>query len=309
MGVVPLRFTEKQFAEYDRNPVFAIRSRCPAGVCLDIMTDAALLTLEVEILQWVRPYGYFDLYVDDRFVRSVGDHDADGRIRRYTFELLDSSIDSSSRMQRVTIYLPHNVELAIRDLLLSGGASLEAVPFRNSRNLLCLGDSITQGMDAVRPSHTYPVLLSRHLDMHLLNQGVGGYYYDDRSLDEELPYEPDLITIAYGTNDWGKHARVETFEASVATYLRKVAATHPDARIAVITPLWRRDADQAKPMGTFEQLTAAIASACRGIQSIRCLPGSELFAHDPALYADGVHPTDAGFQAMADAVAQRLQEV
>ena len=46
--------------------------------------------------------------------------------------------------------------------------------------------------------HSLPVQLARFFEMDLLNQGVGGYIFNARSLDEEISYQPDVVTVAYG---------------------------------------------------------------------------------------------------------------
>jgi lysophospholipase L1-like esterase len=302
-GAMPLRFTPKQLAEYAKTPTYGLRSLCPAGICLDVVTDAAQVTLEVEALQFVRNYCYFDLYVDDRYVTSVGEHGADPGVHRYRFDLAAASKEP----QRVTIYLPHNVQLLIRDIAWSEGAKVEAVaPY--ARSLLCLGDSITQGMDAVHPSGTYPVLLARGLGMNLLNQGVGGYHYEADSLDPDMAaaYTPNVITVAYGTNDWGRWGSTQELSVQATDYLQRLTAINPAARVFVLTPLWRVDRDEPKTMGTYEAMVATIAEACSRFPAARLIDGSDLLPHDPGLLADKVHPTDRGFRHIADSLLRAL---
>jgi hypothetical protein len=74
---------------------------------------------------------------------------------------------------RLTVYLPQLVQIKLFNLEVSPGAGVEKAP-RFPRNLLCLGDSITQGMEAVHPSFSYPVLLSRFLNMNLAGKEKRG---------------------------------------------------------------------------------------------------------------------------------------
>src|SRR5690606_37350992 len=123
------------------------------------------------------------------FTASVGTDRSEETEAVFRYEL------DGAAMRRVTIYLPHLAELTIQAIRYSDGAVVEpASASPPAGRLLCLGDSITQGMDAKYPSSTYPVLLSRFLGMHVLNHGVGGYLFDKSSLAPKLAYEPDLIT-------------------------------------------------------------------------------------------------------------------
>ena len=89
-------------------------------------------------------------------------------------------------------------------------------------DLVFIGDSITQGMDARGPASAYAVQLARVLDVELLNQGVGGHIFDLDALDDELPYHPDIITIAYGTNDWSRDTTREEISSRVERYLTRL---------------------------------------------------------------------------------------
>lgn len=319
--IVPLRFTPKQLALYAGFPAFRIRSRCPSGVCIDVRTDAAALDLVVEVANRVRPRGFFDLFIHDRFVRSIelgNDNDVPHRYEirlhagdpRDSDDSRDSGASGDSRdprdsrdsgMRRITLYLPHNMEIIIRDLQWIDGDRLEATE-PSSKKLLCLGDSITQGMDASCPSLTYPVRLSRRLGVDLLNQGVGGHYFDADSLDIWDPsYRPDLITVAYGTNDWKKWSSIGEFSLRIRHYLDRVIELFPSSPVFVITPLWRADCYENAEMGSFGQLIAAIEEAAGGRHpDLRVVRGLDLIPHDRALFPDRIHPNDDGFAIMAD---------
>lgn len=298
-GIRPLRFSSKQLAVYEDSPIFKPRSLSPSGICIDVWTDAIKLTMEVEIRNRMRPLGYFDLFVNDQLKQSieVGDPEMnpDNLPYQYCFHLQADA----GECQRITLYLPHNMELIIRDLNWEGASRIEAVtPPR--RNLLCLGDSITQGMTAHHPSCTYPVLLARALDVNLLNQGVGGYYYEANSLDMDLDYQPDLITVAYGTNDWRRYTHIEQFKTQVTAYMRKLAQLCPTSRICVITPLTRLDKHLPTEIGSFDLLVRTIEEACSGYAHIEVIRGLDLIPNDPAMFADLAHPLEAGFAIMAE---------
>jgi lysophospholipase L1-like esterase len=302
-GTLPLRFSSRQLAEYGHNPAFETRSRSCAGICIDVMTDSSQLVLEVELVNRVWPNGFFDLFINDRFDRSAEVKHTDTALQDYMFDLSSPSVG----LKRITIYLPHNMEFVIHNLIWTEGSRIEAV-LPSQKNLLCLGDSITQGMAANHPSNTYPVLLSRQLGMNLLNQGVGGYYYDVNSLDPDLAYTPDIITVAYGTNDWGSRTSTEEMSKHVIAYLQQLTQMYPAVPIFVITPLWRVDWNDIRPMGTFSRMVEIIEEACSLYPTIRCIRGSTLLPHEPNLLLDLVHPTDQAFQIIAAQLKHILSE-
>src|SRR5690606_41533466 len=63
-----------------------------------------------------------------------------------------------------------------------------------------------------------------------------------------------LITVAYGTNDWGKFASIAEFRMQCEGYIATLTACYPKADVAVLTPLWRKDWGTPREMGTFPEL-------------------------------------------------------
>lgn len=291
-GIVPLRFTEAQLAIYAETDAYAKRSLCLSGICLDFLTDSSFLRFTYAVREIVRNNLYFDLFVDGNWVDSQGEGPVRNERNEFYYEIPNAS---DGKMRRITVYLPQNVEIALTNFKLSSEAKIEEAPTA-SRNLLCLGDSITQGMDAVHPASTYPVLLSRALNMNLLNQGVGGYYFEADSLQGGIPYQPDLITIAYGTNDWSRFETLAEFRHHCANYISAVTALYPGTRMLVLTPIWRKDHDEQRAIGAFHLIEDTIRDVCSDFSETEVIDGMELVPHRSAFFGDGkVHPNDEGF--------------
>ncbi len=293
-GALPLRFTDGQLQYYDNS----MRSLFSAGICLDVVTDSELLVIDGFLLGNSRNYSYADLYVDNLFIQSVGKESIETGDIRFEFKL------PGMGMRRVKVYLPHNVQLLIRDIVWLDGADIQ-IAEEAENVLLCYGDSITQGMDARYPSSTYPVILSRKLEMKLINQGVGGYYFDAGSL-APLPIStPKLIAVAYGANDWAKWSSMKELADRCNAYLDTLLTLYPTSRMIVITPLWRRASDIVRDTGTLEQVRETISQICAA-KGIKIIDGSELIPHDERFFADGLHPTDEGFARMSASFSERL---
>ncbi|HZG85856.1 SGNH/GDSL hydrolase family protein [Paenibacillus sp.] len=294
-ALVPLRFSKSQMAYFEPTP-YKFRSRNAAGICLDFMTDSPFFRMRfrAKVKPGTSERLYFDILADGQLVDFPAVPIADKGSGDWTAELPVRA----GEPRRITVYLPYQAEIAIEHMEVAQGALWEpAKPY--GKNLLCLGDSITQGMNAAHPSSTYAVLLSRALDMNLLNQAVSGYVFDAGTIDPELPYRPDLITIAYGTNDWTVRESAEQLEERAAAYIRKVTATYPGVPVTVLSPIWRSDCAEAKRTGEFAAIYDMLERVCRGLEQVRLVSGMTLAPHHPAFFADGLHPNDEGFLHMA----------
>ena len=73
------------------------------------------------------------------------------------------------------------------------------------KRILCFGDSISQGYDALYPSNQYTPQLAKLLDAEEYNKAIGGEIFRPELALARDDFEPEYITVAYGTNDWGPH--------------------------------------------------------------------------------------------------------
>jgi lysophospholipase L1-like esterase len=303
-GIVPVRFTKAQMAFFDPL-IYRFRSYNAAGIRLEFRTDSPFFRMAyaAELKPDTTEKLSFDIYVDDVLVASPADFIADRGSGEWTVPLPIGP----GRPRRVVVYLPYLAKIAIRDMQVAPGALWEPVHAK-PRMLLCLGDSITQGMNATRPSSTYAALLSRFLEMELLNQAVSGYVFDAGTIDAGLPRRPDLITVAYGTNDWVMRESHRQFESAAGAYLEKLTQSFPDVPILVLTPIYRMDIAEPQPAGTLDDIRRTLERLCSRHRTVRCVDGLSLVPHLPEFYADGLHPNDEGFLYMALNLAKRIAD-
>lgn len=284
------RLTPAQVAYHEQIPAWGIRARCCAGVVLALATDSPVLDIRFTILTACRSYFGIDVEINGILSHGVRVEQGEGTYEGRLFELPDR------RRRVVRVYLPNTLEIRLEGICLADGATIAPVP-RSAYKLLCLGDSITQGMDARSPSSPYPVQLARLLGADLLNQGVGGHVFDAASLDAEVPFQPDLVTVAYGTNDWTRGTRVDQLRSNVHGFLARLREIYPPTRtrVAVLSPLWRTVMmDHLPPvdLAVFREAILATASQFEGVIPI---DGLSLVPGQPWYFADGTHPNDAGF--------------
>jgi lysophospholipase L1-like esterase len=301
-GLKPLRFSSKQLEYYSKVEVYRIRSLCPAGVSLDFITSSAYVRIRYTIKSLVRKWAYFDVYVNDVFSASLGSAVASKGEGEFN---LDIPL-SNQLFNRITIYFPHNVEMTVNDFEVSDHSEFKPI-VDNSKKLLCIGDSITQGMNALNPSSTYPVMLARSLKMNLLNQGIGGHVFDAKSLDSGMSYDPDVITVAYGTNDWTSCTSLSQFRSKCAEFFEYLVNFFPDSKIFAITPIWRTNWLEKRRTGTFREIGEAISEICEEHYKISVIDGMELIPNHSRYFNDEVHPTNEGFKHMSINLSKNLK--
>lgn len=193
--------------------------------------------------------------------------------------------------KHVQLYFPCLASVSISRLEWLGGT--ETLPVVPQKRLLCLGDSITQGYTVHFPSLSYAARLAAALDMALLNQAIAGETFHAAMLDGALGFTPNLITVAYGTNDWSCKPR-DMLVRDAEEYLDGVRRLWPRVPLVVIGPLWRGDQDQFPERFPFADLQPILASAAER-HDARFVRGDELLPAVPELMQDAfLHPNDLG---------------
>ncbi len=294
------RFTARQRAIYrDKYPEFYTKTLGSAGIRLDLETDAEELSLDYRIRKassrnWYSFDGYVNGVLTTHLQGSV-ETEPEGNFR----------ILLPQGTHRVTVYLPCLSAAELSNLTLKSGTVFR--PFIPQRRLLCLGDSITHGYDATYPSFAYPNLLAAAWNAEVVNQGIGGERFNADALDPDLNYQPNLITVAYGTNDWSHGS--QTYFSDTEQYLEQLHRSFPNTPTAVILPIWRADAQRITPVGTFEEARRFLQNTAEKYANIRVIDGLTLTPHLPEFYSDRyLHPNDIGFQIYAANLLRQLKK-
>jgi lysophospholipase L1-like esterase len=289
-GLLLHRLTRKQVSYFDStSEALGIRARCNAGIQLKIITDSPTLQLTGRIKAGARQYAGIDVNVDGMHVGALR---TDASPETRAMVLFDSQ---SRRCRQITVTFPQSAILELDAIEVDDHSQVSAAEPAPTK-YLAIGDSITQGMDARGPSSAYATQLSHMLNMELLNIGVGGHVFDPAALDDDLPYKPDIVTVAYGTNDWSREISREQITDTVTSYLAHLIETVArSAQVYVLTPIWRATGDDVKVGGTLSEFSAAIGAAAAALPRVTVVDGMTLVPHVPDLLIDGTHPTDEGF--------------
>lgn len=297
-GVRFHRFTEEQRKVYETNESFMIRTFADSGVRLEFATDAKRFAFggDAEAAS-SRDFCFFDVYVNGALVRHVGTYSyrAD---KNFRFE-----VELPEGTNRVAVYFPWSAKIRLAELEFTGAAKIE--PVAKKRRILCYGDSITQGYDSRYPSLAYTNIIADALDAEVINKAIGG----DR-FNPELAALPDagrfdLVTVAYGTNDWS-HEQREVLKDKAERFFELVARNYNDTPVCALLPLWRHDWMRVTDVGTFAEGHAIVRAAAERHPNIKVVNGWELLPHLESCVSDGLHPNDFGFQFMAHNLLKQL---
>ena len=293
------RFTEKQAQMYETINDFRVKVPATSGVRLEFLTDADSFSFDYRIdIASSRRFYFFDVFVDGVMVQHFGHENI--RVAESTL-----TVKLAAGEHRVAIYLPCLAKATLSNVTVSDGATLK--PVTKSRRLLCYGDSITQGYDAKYSSQTYTNLLADKLDAEMVDQGIGGEIYRPELIDPDMAFDPDIITVAYGTNDWSGQERERTVTNANGFY-EKLRATYPKAKIFAVTPIWRADDDRVTKVGTFAEGVQVVRDAAAAQEGIVVVDGARMVPHLREVMADKyLHPNDYGFKFYANALFDAIK--
>jgi len=251
--------------------------RCDASSAktIEMKTDSRKISFEYKFI-WHCSQDSFELAVDGLVsdIRYVKDLPEEGSL---TFDLPEGVKD-------VIIYLPADATVLIRNFEIDGTFT----PAKKNEKVLWLGDSITQGYGPLRSGQTYVSVANRILNYDIINQGIGGYIYDKKSLMKMDGYTPDKIIVALGTNQYGTETMTEIeeyYETLIGIYGGKIP-------VLCITPLWRGDNEDG--IATLIRFCNNIKEIVSRYPNIKVVDGFKMVPHLPEYFLDNLHPNALG---------------
>lgn len=292
------RYSDEQKAAYDDRQRSQIRTSATTSVVLDFYTDSENITFDYEIdrLNMVMAdFMFFDLWEDDIMTHHIGEYST-------TPIKTTAHIKLSQGEKRVRLYLPNIFKMNIGNITLDEGATFR--PTEKKRRALILGDSITQGFDAHFPSMSYPNILARDFELDMVNQSIGGEVFLPKSLGTSPLFDADIITVAYGTNDWLGGS--PDFDA-VEEYFEKLTALYPKAKKFYISPIWLKDIDKT-PGGISFYDAKSRFEKCASDKGFTVVEGLKIMHHTVEMFSDGEHPNDLGFTGYAKLLGKKIKE-
>ncbi len=299
--LTPYRFSADRLAYYNNeDKVLGTRAENSSGISIEFETAADMFTLDVRLTNEVRNENSVTVYENGHLTQIIGMTWDEPKTKLIYRKKQESML---GKRCHYAIYLPVMATASVQNL-----SAEDATPTpKRAKQLLALGDSITQGVHAQASAHAYATRLARRFDLELCNQAVGGYYFNDAAFVKDA--NPSVITLAYGINDicrFGEEADPAAVVLQNAdACFAKLGVLYPRVPVFCLTPIWRADfAPEQLPI--YEKLTAGLLALCAK-HGAHALDGSVLFPHDAGLFTDGyLHPNDDGFAVMAEIFADAI---
>lgn len=156
-----------------------------------------------------------------------------------------------------------------------------------------------------------------------VHAGVGGdtiFHILNRLEQDVLIYKPDILTLAVGINDSRRYnagryeVKLEDFERGLAEFASRMAGSPTRILIVGLTPV---DEPRTLPIAEDLHYTQIAASdydaslrrfaAQHGYGYVALMPAFEAAGGAAQLTSDGLHPTTAGHELIAQAVRAQLE--
>jgi hypothetical protein len=344
VGVIPRRlpsWTRHQLVD----PALRMLVTTPAGVRLAFTTDACDLELDVMLTMFelgdlpLRP-PCFDLAVDGEVVD--GQPTTEGTVLHLDpatggFEFRPGAPTTvrfgglpGRAGTNVEVWLPQAAVVELRALRAPPGATIGAPLTSTRRTWVHYGSSISQCMEADRPTGTWPTVAARLADVELRNLAFAGQCHLDPVVARTIRDLPaDVISLKLGINVVnGDTMRERTFVMALHGFLDTVRDGHPTTPLAVVTPIICPSAEEhpgptvSGPDGRFRvvarspELSVGALTLTRirtiladvvatrrqaGDGNLHVLDGLALFGPgDIDDLPDDLHPNAAGYQRMGE---------
>ena len=285
------QYTKEQM-EYFKGAFDFWYDRCMATTAktIEMKTDAQKLSFEYKFL-WKGSEDSFELMVDGLITKIdyVKDVKEEGKLE---WQL-------PAGMKNLVIYLPADATLLIRNFEIDSKAER---PVKNEK-VLWLGDSITQGFGPLRSAQTYVSVANRLLNYDIINQGIGGYVYDKKSLLKMPDYTPDKIIVALGTNQYGSETMKdveEYYESLMKVYGNEIP-------VLCISPLWR--GDKPEDSAIFERFCDNIKKIAGSYKNVKVIDGFKLVPHLSEYYLDNLHPNCLGTETYGRNLVEEIRRI
>lgn len=286
--------TPKQVKAWQElNKTLGERAEATTGIRLDFHTNSKSFAFVSKTI------GNYEIYIDNVLIYAYLKEDIEECKRR--------QITLDGKEHRITLYLPsHDTPGILETVEIDDHASM--VPHKFDCKILFIGDSITQGWKSTWDSLSYAYHVSRFFNAESVIQGIGGAYYHATTFDDAIDFDPDIVIVAYGTNDWGHYKTIADGREHCQRFLDQVVAKYGNKKIFGISPIWRGNGATDKTMGSFKACKAYVKEEIVN-HGMTLIDGETLTPHLPAFYSDGyLHPDTKGFGIYALNLIAELQK-
>ncbi|MCC6423025.1 MAG: hypothetical protein IT447_06055 [Phycisphaerales bacterium] len=294
----PYRLPLPMRRHYQSDEMLDKRAHCTAGVALRFHTTASRLKIAIRYGVSCRDIGWGSVVVDGKPFSSFGTQSPVGD---WPGEIALG--DGADQPRLIELWLAHCAQMKIMGL----SADAPLFPVKNNRKRwLALGDSITQGAEAQYPINTGICRAARKVDLDLLNLGIGSAHAEKELADLLPDGQFDLITIAYGLNDYAKNLLPADYAAAMATLAAESRRLWPHAPIFMISATSIRNESDLNQLGLKVQHYRDALNSLKLPTATRIIDGPTL-TPDMGGIMDNCHPTDEGFAVYAHTLLESIR--
>jgi len=234
-----------------------------------------------------------------------------------------------SGQKRIELWLPHNAAVEVRALRVDDD-SYAARPEETRRRWVHYGSSISQCVDAPRPTSVWPALVARRVGVDLLSLAFAAEAQLDQFVARDIrDLDVDLVSLKLGINVVNADSmRERAFVPAVHAFLDTIRDGHPTVPIVVVTPIicpvvedrpgptrtdernqvyaverTLDDSVGALSLSRIRELLELVVTSRReqGDDRLSLVSGLDLFgADDVADLPDGIHPNSHGQSRIAE---------
>ncbi len=205
------------------------------------------------------------------------------------------------KKEKCSIRLPMRSETTIAKL--KSGAAV---------TIVALGDSLTSGWMVARGYVEFlrDMMIARYprADLTLINSGIpgdtapGGLY---RLQQDALSYKPDLVLVQFALNDAFCGCSVAEYRRAIEAIIERIRQ-ESSAEVLLLTSTLPEDADETDVVAPFYACLKDIAREKKCTVALVDERWQDAIAsgtpHDSLVLYDRVHPSEAGYRLMAEAV-------
>lgn len=293
--IFPKRVTEKQ-NEIISSRSFFPRQESTSSMFIEFTTDADKISFDYFVCPGSSKE-YYSIDVLENGINTFNFHNETVNEKGHLFIELENTGE-----KLVTIYLSNLAGVGIKNFNVSGNIKKH----KRTLKMLALGDSITQGYTTKHPYYTYVNMVAKDLDAYVLNQAIGGDKFFDGNLDEDLNFDPDFITVAYGTNDWAHNMDVKL---NAFNYFKKLRHIYPGKMIFALLPIFRGGIKGDIRNGySLDDIRQQIKTAAE-LNNITVINCKDFIQHHEDCFWDKtLHPNELGFVFYAQGLLKELEK-
>ena len=301
-GIHFMKCTEGQTAAwYKMSDILGDRSLSTTGIRLDFITNSKSFSFGSS------SGAKYELLIDSQQRFVIVPTEAGTQKIDYSVNLTNARFEQKDEYRVTLVFPSHGSPGVITHVELDDCSYVK--PCEYSTKMLFIGDSITQGHNSGYDSLSYAYRVSAHFNANSVINGIGGAYFEETTF-EKIGFDPDIVIVAYGTNDWGRCGNdPEKILAHACGYMDLIKDAYFDKRVFVISPIWRCvDATGESMPALFDECRRRIESEARA-RGFFAVDGLSLVPPVREFFADGhLHPNAIGFSFYAENLIKAIKE-